>query len=162
MQTDVLHKGTAFPVGAPREKRRFEWGWIVIALCVIVTIYLAVIPLGFLLWQSFFTPQTAAKAAEFTTGNYAEAYGSPETYRLFTNSVKFAIGTSLFSFLLGTLINVTSLFLAIPLIFIYFGGLLGSEAFARQRRIMQMKRFRRDARTKKVEFDEEDKKTIYV
>jgi len=48
MQTDVLHKGTAFPVGAPREKRRFEWGWIVIALCVIVTVYLAVIPLGFL------------------------------------------------------------------------------------------------------------------
>jgi len=104
MQTDVLHKGTAFPVGAPLEKRRFEWGWIVIALCVIVTIYLAVIPLGFLLWQSFFTPQTAAKAAEFTTGNYAEAYGSPETYRLFTNSVKFAIGTSLFSFLLGTVL----------------------------------------------------------
>src|SRR4029079_746400 len=104
MQTDVLHKGTAFPVGAPLEKRRFEWGWIVIALCVIVTIYLAVIPLGFLLWQSFFTPQTAAKAAEFTTGNYAEAYGSPETYRLFTNSVKFAIGPSLFSFLLGTLL----------------------------------------------------------
>ena len=28
-----------------------------------LTLYLAVVPLGFLLWQSFFTPQSAAKAA---------------------------------------------------------------------------------------------------
>jgi Sec-independent protein secretion pathway component TatC len=72
------------------------------------------------------------------------------------------IGILAFSFLLGTLFNFTSLFLAIPLVFIFFGGLLGSEAFARQRRIMQMKRFRRDARAKKVEFDEDDKRTIAV
>ena len=86
------------------EKRRFEWGWVVIAACVALTVYLALVPLGFLLWQSFFTPQTASKAAVFTLQNYVEAYGSPDTYRLFTNSVKFAIGTSLFSFLLGTLL----------------------------------------------------------
>jgi iron(III) transport system permease protein len=86
------------------EARRFEWGWLVIGACVAITVYLAIVPLGFLLWQSFFTPQTAAKAAQFTLGNYAEAYGSPDTYRLFTNSVKFAVGTSIFSFLLGTLL----------------------------------------------------------
>jgi iron(III) transport system permease protein len=103
MQTDVLHKGTAiFGGGAPREGRRFEWGWIVIALCVAITVYIALIPLGFLIWQSFFTPQTADKAAQFTFGNYVEAYGSPETARLFWNSVQFAIGTSCFSFLVGT------------------------------------------------------------
>ena len=89
---------------AAGEKRRFEWGWVVIAVCVALTVYLAIVPLGFLLWQSFFTPQTASKAAVFTLQNYVEAYGSPDTYRLFTNSVKFAIGTSLFSFLLGTLL----------------------------------------------------------
>ena len=44
------------------------------------------------------------------------------------------IGLLVFSFLLGTLFNFTSLFLAIPLILIYFGGLLGSEGFARQKR----------------------------
>jgi iron(III) transport system permease protein len=104
MQTDVLHKGTPLPIPA-REGRGFEWGsWLVIGVCVALTVYLAIVPLGFLLWQSFFTPQTAAKAAEFTFGNYAEAYGSPDTYRLFTNSVKFAIGTSIFSFMLGTLL----------------------------------------------------------
>ena len=102
MQTDVLHKGTAYS-GVPHDDRkRFEWGWIVIAVCVAITVYIAIVPLGFLLWQSFFTPQTADKAARFTLGNYAEAYGSPETARLFWNSVKFAIGTSVFSFIVGT------------------------------------------------------------
>ncbi len=107
MQTDVLHKGTAAlgVAGAfPGDERRFEWGWVVIALCVALTVYLAVVPLGFLLWQSFFTPQTAEKAAQFTFGNYAEAYGSSETLRLLKNSVLFAIGTSTFSFVVGTLL----------------------------------------------------------
>ncbi len=103
MQTDVLHKGTALIGGAPpREARRFEWGWVVIAVCVVLTVYIAVVPLGFLLWQSFFTPQTASLPAVFTLSNYTEAYGSSETARLFWNSVKFAVGTSLFSFVVGT------------------------------------------------------------
>ena len=84
------------------DTRRFEWGWIVIGLCVAITVYIAIVPLGFLVWQSFFTPQQAEKAAQFTLGNYAEAYGSSETARLFWNSVKFAIGTSVFSFFVGT------------------------------------------------------------
>src|SRR5678810_571945 len=85
MQTDVLHKGTAIGSLAPLEKRRFEWGWVVIAACVALTVYIALVPLGFLLWQSFFTPQTAAKAAQFTFSNYAEAYGSPDTCLLYTS-----------------------------------------------------------------------------
>ena len=88
-------------VSAPAERRRFEWGWLVIAVCVALTVYLAVIPLGFLLWQSFFTPQTADKAAQFTFGNYLEAYGTSETWALFRNSLEFAVGTSCFSFLVG-------------------------------------------------------------
>jgi iron(III) transport system permease protein len=84
------------------DARRFEWGWVVIALCVAITVYLAIVPLGFLVWQSFFTPQTADEAARFTLSNYTEAYGSSETWRLFRNSVLFAIGTSTFSFLVGT------------------------------------------------------------
>jgi iron(III) transport system permease protein len=101
MQTDVLHKGTAYAVPYD-DRKRFEWSWIVIGLCVAITVYIAVVPLGFLIWQSFFTPQTADKAAQFTLGNYVEAYGSSETARLFFNSVKFAIGTSVFSFFVGT------------------------------------------------------------
>ena len=82
--------------------RPFDWKWIVIGICVAFTVYIAVIPLAFLLWQTFFTPQTASKAAQFTLENYAAAYGSSETARLFWNSLKFAVGASLFSFSLGT------------------------------------------------------------
>jgi iron(III) transport system permease protein len=82
--------------------RSFDWKWIVIGSCVAFTVYIAVVPLAFLFWQSFFTPQTASKAAEFTLDNYASAYGSGETLRLFWNSLKFAFGASLFSFALGT------------------------------------------------------------
>jgi iron(III) transport system permease protein len=102
MQTDVLHKGTPLmSVSSPAEGRRFEWGWLVIAVCVALTVYLAVIPLGFLLWQSFFTPQTAEKAAQFTFQNYVDAYVSTETWALFRNSLEFAVGTSCFSFVVG-------------------------------------------------------------
>ena len=73
-----------------------------IGACVAFTVYIAVIPLGFLLWQSFRTPQTAATAAVFTLGNYVAAYGSADTWRLFWTSIQFAFGASLFAFLLGT------------------------------------------------------------
>lgn len=82
----------------------FEWKWIVIGLCVAFTAYIAVIPLGFLVWQSFFTPQTATVAAEFTWDNYVDAYGSAETLRLFLNSLQFAAGAALLAFVVGTLL----------------------------------------------------------
>jgi len=74
----------------------------VIGACVAFAVYIAVIPLGFLLWQSFRTPQTAATPAVWTLGNYIAAYGTAETFRLFLTSIRFASGASLFSFLLGT------------------------------------------------------------
>ncbi len=87
---------------APALPRPFEWKWVVVGLCVAFAVYIAVVPLAFLLWQSFFTPQTASKAAQFTLDNYAQAYGSGDTARLFWNSLQFAVGASLFSFTLGT------------------------------------------------------------
>ena len=80
----------------------FDAKWLVLALCVALISYLAIVPLGFLLWQSFFTPHTAAKAAEFTFQNYIRAYSSMETVRLLWNSVLFSIGTALFSLIIGT------------------------------------------------------------
>jgi hypothetical protein len=35
--------------------RLLSWKALVIAVCVLFTVYIAVVPLGFLLWQSFFT-----------------------------------------------------------------------------------------------------------
>jgi iron(III) transport system permease protein len=111
----------------------FDPKWLIIGVCVAVTVYLGIVPLGFLLWQSFFTPHTAAKAAEFTLGNYREAYGSAETWVLFWNSVKFASGTAVLAFLLGTLLAwmnertntpFKALFFALSLIPLVIPGIL--------------------------------------
>ncbi len=82
----------------------FDPKWLIIGGCVVLAVYLGVVPLGFLLWQSFFTPQTAAKAAVLTLGNYRQAYGSPDTWILFWNSLRFAIGAALLAFCIGTLL----------------------------------------------------------
>ena len=89
------------PVAA---RLRLDPKWLVIGGCVLLTLYLGVVPLGFLLWQSFFTPQSAARAAQFTLGNYRQAYGSAETWVLFWNSLQFAAGTAALSFCIGTLL----------------------------------------------------------
>lgn len=88
------------PAGLPR--LAFDPKWLIIGVCVLLSMYLGIVPLGFLLWQSFFTPQSAAKAAVFTLGNYQQAYGSAETWVLFWNSLKFAAGTSILAFFIGT------------------------------------------------------------
>src|SRR5258708_25922119 len=83
---------------------RFDPKWLVIGACVLLTLYLAVVALGFLLWQSCFTPQTAAKAAVLPLGNYRQAYGSPDTWILFWNSLRFALGAASLAFCIGTLV----------------------------------------------------------
>ncbi len=84
--------------------RHVDFKWVAIGVSVVIVAYLALVPLGFLLWQSFFTPRTATRAAEFTFGNYATAYTSVETLRLFTNSLQFATGAAVFAFLVGTVL----------------------------------------------------------
>jgi iron(III) transport system permease protein len=81
---------------------RFDSRWVLIGVPVALVAWLALVPLVFLLWQSFLTPQTAARPAEFTLENYRTAYFSAETFRLFFNSVQFAAGTSVFALCLGT------------------------------------------------------------
>jgi iron(III) transport system permease protein len=93
-----------FPEAGLSKERRFDFKWVIIGVSIVLVTYFALIPLFFLLWQSFFTPHTATKAAEFTLGNYLTAYSSTETARLFFNSVQFATGTAIFAFLLGTLL----------------------------------------------------------
>src|SRR6058998_1298041 len=82
--------------------RDIDWKWVVIGACVAFTVYIAVMPLAFLLWQSFRTPQTAATPSIWTLGNYIAAYGNADTFRLFWTSIRFAFGASLFSFVVGT------------------------------------------------------------
>ncbi len=76
--------------------------WLVIAGCIVLAAWLALVPVAFLLWQSFLTPETASAPAEFTFQNYATAYLSTETLRLFGNSVAFGIGSAAVAFTSGT------------------------------------------------------------
>ena len=123
----------AVPVALAARRFALNWKWIVIGACVAFTVYIAVIPLGFLLWQSFFTPQTATKPAVFTFGNYITAYTNPDTLRLFWNSVQFALGTASLAFLIGTTLAwinertntpFKSLFFALALIPLVIPGIL--------------------------------------
>jgi iron(III) transport system permease protein len=93
---------TITPDALAARRSRFDAQWLIVGVCVALTLYIAVVPLGFLLWQSFFTPHTAAKAAQFTFDNYRQAYGSEETWTLFWNSLQFATGAALLAFVIGT------------------------------------------------------------
>src|SRR5438874_13400199 len=87
---------------AETTSRGLDSKWIVIGIPVALVAWLALVPLVFLVWQSFLTPQTATRPAVFTLENYSNAYFSAETFRLFFNSVQFAAGTSVFALCLGT------------------------------------------------------------
>jgi iron(III) transport system permease protein len=80
---------------------RIEWSWLAIGGAVALAAWLALVPLVFLLWQSFLSPETASAAARVTLDNYRAAYGSADTARLFANSVQFALGSAALAFTLG-------------------------------------------------------------
>jgi iron(III) transport system permease protein len=82
--------------------RRFDAKWLLIGGPVALVMWLSLVPLVFLLWQSFLTPETAARPSVFTLENFRTAYFSAETFRLFFNSVQYAAGTALFALALGT------------------------------------------------------------
>ena len=63
-------------------------------------------------------------------------------------------------FIIGSVINFAAPVLGIPLVLIFLGIVVGREGMDRQRRIMQMKRFRNSARAQKVDFTPEHKRTM--
>ena len=78
--------------------------WLILGAVTLVVAWLALVPLVFLVYSSFMTPQTASVPAQFTLGNYIEAYAGPDTLNLYANSLQFAAGTAVFSLVLGTLL----------------------------------------------------------
>src|SRR5215468_9656418 len=91
--TEAVTRVTRLPEAEPAFWQRIDSKWFLIGVPI---------PLVFLLWQSFLTPQTASRPAVFTLDNFRTAYFSAETFRLFFNSVQFATGTAFFSLSLGT------------------------------------------------------------
>ncbi len=76
--------------------------YLIIGAAVVIVAWLALVPLVFLLWQSFTTPLAANATAEITLMNYARVYSSAQSFRLFGNSLAFASGASLLSLFIGT------------------------------------------------------------
>ena len=62
--------------------------------------------------------------------------------------------------IVGSALNFAGIFLGIPIVLIFIGVVIGKEGMDRQRKVMQMKRFRRGARAQKVDFSEADKRTM--
>jgi iron(III) transport system permease protein len=81
---------------------RFELNWLLIGVPVVLVVWLALVPLAFLLWQSFLTPQTAIAPAQYTLDNFRNAYLSADNARLMLNSLQFATGAALLSLVVGT------------------------------------------------------------
>jgi iron(III) transport system permease protein len=74
---------------------------LVVGPVLLVTIYLVVIPLVFLVWMSFRSGQIGMPS-ELTLANYARAYANPATYDLIYNTVVFALGSAAIAVVLGT------------------------------------------------------------
>jgi iron(III) transport system permease protein len=100
--TDAVGRLAPLPDAELAPWRRLDSRWVLIGVPVALVIWLSLVPLVFLLWQSFLTPQTASRPAVFTLDNFRTAYGSAETFRLFVNSVQYAVGTAVFALGLGT------------------------------------------------------------
>lgn len=73
---------------------------LVVGPVLLVTIYLIVIPLVFLIWTSFRTGHIGVPV-ELTVSNYARAYANPATYELISNTLVFALGSGAIALLLG-------------------------------------------------------------
>jgi iron(III) transport system permease protein len=91
-----------FPQSAPQPAVKADPKWFVMGGVVSIVAWLALVPLFFLIYQSFRTPGTARKPAVWTLGNYLEAYSSADTLVLFANSVEFAAGTAILALVIGT------------------------------------------------------------
>ncbi len=75
---------------------------LILAGCSLLVLYLAGIPLLMLLYGSFRTAPIGEPGATYTIQNYIKAYFDREFYVLFWNSIKFAVGICVVSFLIGT------------------------------------------------------------
>ncbi|HEX5279435.1 MAG TPA: iron ABC transporter permease [Micropepsaceae bacterium] len=83
-------------------RSRLDLKWLVIGVCAIIVAWFALVPLCFLIWQSFETAADADHPAAFTLANYIHVYSSAETFELLSNSVVFAGGAAALALVIGS------------------------------------------------------------
>ncbi len=83
-------------------RRRLDLKWLIIGVCAVVVAWVALVPLAFLIWQSFETVADADHPAVFTLANYVNVYSSAGTFGLLSNSVIFAGGAAILALFIGS------------------------------------------------------------
>jgi len=83
-------------------RNKLDFRFVVLAGCVFIVAYLALVPLGMLLYNSFRSAAPNEPGAFYTLKNYFEAYTDPDFFRLLGNSFIYGIGNCLLTFFLGT------------------------------------------------------------
>lgn len=76
-----------------RVEARINFSKIFLFAVVAVTLYLVLIPLIFLLWNSFHGAPSPMDAGPLTLNNYIKAYINPSTYTMLLNTLWFALGS---------------------------------------------------------------------
>jgi iron(III) transport system permease protein len=76
---------------------------IALAVCVAIAVWLVLVPLSALLYNAF-TEDTGFGPGGFSLDNFVEAYSSWHILGLLRNSVIFAVGTALTTFVMGALV----------------------------------------------------------
>lgn len=82
--------------------RFFNSQTLILIGCSLFVFYLAGVPLVMLLYGSVRSAPIGEPGATYTVQNYVKAYFDREFYLLFWNSIKYAVGTTVVSFLIGT------------------------------------------------------------
>ena len=76
---------------------------ILLVACVAVAVWFVFVPLSALLYNAF-TEDTGFGPGAFSLDNFVEAYSSWHILRLFWNSLVFAVGTAVTTFVMGALV----------------------------------------------------------
>jgi iron(III) transport system permease protein len=84
--------------GAETWRRLFSARNIIVVVVVAAIAYLALVPLGFLVWETFF------EDGALTLDRFREAYAAVGLGEMLRNSLLFALGTTVFAVTLGTLL----------------------------------------------------------
>jgi len=83
-------------------RRYFNSQTLILVGCSLFVLYLAAVPLVMLLYGSIRSAPIGEPGATYTIQNYVKAYFDKEFYLLFLNSLYFALGTCLITFVIGT------------------------------------------------------------
>ncbi|MCL5046212.1 MAG: iron ABC transporter permease [Actinobacteria bacterium] len=76
---------------------------VVLGLSIALLLYLAVVPLGMLLWGSFRSAPPGVLGT-FTLSNYVRAYAQPYAYTIALNTLVYSLGSTVLAVSIGTLL----------------------------------------------------------